>query len=68
MAVTVILENKPGVLWLPPQAIRIYEGRRFVVVQDGEGQKRVDVKVGIESPERVEIEQGLTAGQVVVGQ
>jgi hypothetical protein len=38
-----------------------------VVVQDGESQRRVDVKVGIESTDRVEIEEGLTEGQIVVG-
>jgi len=66
--VTVVLERKDGVLWLPPQAIRTFEGRRFVVVQDGEAQLRVDVKVGIRSEDRVEIEEGLEAGQIVIGQ
>lgn len=66
--VTVILEEKDDVLWLPPQAVRTFEGRRFVVIQDGEAQRRVDVKVGIEGEDRVEIEDGLTEGQVVIGQ
>jgi len=66
--VTVVLESKDGVLWLPPQAIRTFEGRKFVVVQDGEAQLRVDVKVGIESEDRIEIEEGLAEGQVVIGQ
>jgi multidrug efflux pump subunit AcrA (membrane-fusion protein) len=62
------LERKDNVLWLPPQAIRTCEGRKFVVVQEGDAQLRVDVKVGIESEDRVEIEEGLTDGQIVVGQ
>ena len=66
--VNVVLEQKDGVLWLPPQAIRTFEGRDFVVVQDGEAQLRVDVKVGIESEDRVEIEEGLTEDQTVIGQ
>jgi RND family efflux transporter MFP subunit len=66
--VTVVLEHKDSVLWLPPQAIRTFEGRKFVVVQDGEAQRRVDVTIGIESDERVEIKEGLTAGLTVVGQ
>ena len=45
--VVVVLEKKENVLWLPPQAVRNFEGRKFVVVQDGDGQRRVDVKVGI---------------------
>ena len=66
--IRVQLEHKEAVLWLPPQAIRVFDGRRFVVVQDGDVQRRVDVKVGIQTPDRVEIEEGLEEGQVVVGQ
>jgi hypothetical protein len=66
--VTVELERKADVLWLPPQALRIFDGRRFALLQDGEVQRRVDVTVGIETPERVEIEAGLEEGQTVVGQ
>jgi len=33
-----------------------------------EGQQRVDVLLGIETDERVEIVQGLEEGQVVVGE
>jgi len=65
--VIVILERKADVLWLPPQAIRTFEGRKFVVIQEDTGQHRVDVKVGIESDDRVEILEGVTEGQVVVG-
>ena len=66
--VTVVLERKDDVLWLPPQAIRTFEGRKFVVVQEGEAQQRVDVKIGIEGEDRVEIEEGLTEGQTIIGQ
>ncbi len=66
--VTVELERKDSVLWLPPQAIRTFSGRDFVVVQEGDIQRRVDVKVGIKSEERVEIEEGLTEGQTIIGE
>lgn len=66
--VRVELERKDAVLWLPPQAIRVFDGRRFVVVQDGDVQRRVDVTVGIQTNDRVEIEEGLEEGQIVVGQ
>jgi multidrug efflux pump subunit AcrA (membrane-fusion protein) len=66
--VTVELERKADVLWLPPQALRIFDGRRFALLQDGDVQRRVDVTVGIETAERVEIESGLEEGQTVVGQ
>jgi multidrug efflux pump subunit AcrA (membrane-fusion protein) len=65
--VTVVLERKDDALWLPPAAIRTFEGRKFVVVQEGAGQRRVDVILGIESEERVEIVDGLEEGQVVIG-
>ncbi len=67
--VTIVLEEKKDVLWLPPAALRSFQGRTFVVVQEEDGsQRRVDVRTGIESEERVEILQGLAAGQVVVGE
>ena len=66
--VTIVLEEKQDVLWLPPAAIRRFQGRNFVVVQDGVAQRRVDVRIGIESEERVEILEGLTEGQVVIGE
>ncbi len=66
--VTITLEEKEDVLWLPPAAIRRFQGRRFVVVQDGVAQRRVDVRIGIESEDRVEILEGLDEGQVVIGE
>lgn len=66
--VTAQLEQKADVLWVPPQAVRVFDGRRFAVVIDGEARRRVDVKVGIETVDRLEIEEGLEEGQVVEGQ
>jgi multidrug efflux pump subunit AcrA (membrane-fusion protein) len=66
--VTVVLERREDVLWLPPQAIRTFEGRDFVVVEEGDGRRRVDIQTGIESDDRVEIEEGLEEGQIVIGQ
>jgi multidrug efflux pump subunit AcrA (membrane-fusion protein) len=64
--VHVILERKEGVLWLPPEAIRSFEGRRFVVVLEDGRQRRANLTLGIESDSRVEILEGLAEGQVVV--
>jgi multidrug efflux pump subunit AcrA (membrane-fusion protein) len=66
--VVVTLSKKDDALWLPPQAIRAFEGRRFVVVKDQDRQRRQDVRVGITGTERVEILDGLKEGDVVVGQ
>lgn len=64
--VTVIIESKQNVLWLPPQAIRTFEGRNFVVVKTDGLPKRVDVKVGIKNEAKVEVLDGLQEGQVVI--
>jgi multidrug efflux pump subunit AcrA (membrane-fusion protein) len=66
--VTIVLEEKEDALWLPPAAIRTFQGRKFVIVQDADRQRRVDVTVGIESRDRVEILDGLEEGQTIVGQ
>lgn len=66
--VAVTLEQKDNTLWLPPAAVRTFEGRKFVVVQDGSVQTRVDVKLGIEGDDRSEILDGLAEGQTVLGQ
>lgn len=66
--VVIFLEQRDDVLWLPPAAIRSFQGRDFVVIQDDDIQRRVDVRLGLESEERVEILEGVQEGQVVVGQ
>lgn len=65
--VTVVLEQREEVLWLPPTAIRTFQDRDFVVVQDGDIQRRIDVRLGLKSVDRVEILEGLEEGQVAVG-
>lgn len=65
--VSVLLDSKQNVLWLPPQAIRSFEGRNFVIVQEGQTQRRLDIKTGIESEDRVEVVEGLDEGQVIIG-
>ena len=55
-------------LWLPPAAVRDFQGRNFVVIQEEGGtQRRVDVQLGIESNSRVEILEGVAEGEIVVG-
>jgi len=65
--VTAVIELHADVLWLPPQAVRQFQGRNFVVVQDGELQRRMDVTLGIQAEERWEILDGLEEGWIVVG-
>jgi macrolide-specific efflux system membrane fusion protein len=67
VTITVQLASKSGVLWLPPDAIRKAGGRTFVIVNSESGPKRVDVEIGLQTRDMVEIVSGLTEGQVVVG-
>lgn len=67
VTVTVQLASKEGVLWLPPDAIRKAGGRTFVIINSESGPKRVDIEIGLQTRDRVEIVSGLTEGQVVVG-
>jgi multidrug efflux pump subunit AcrA (membrane-fusion protein) len=66
--VRIVLEQKEDVLLLPPEAIRSFEGRTFVVVREGDREQRVSVEIGIETPDEVEIVEGLEEGDIVVGQ
>jgi len=65
---SIIIERRENTLWLPPEALRKFGERDFVVVRDGAMEKRVTVALGIRSTDRVEILTGLRAGDVVVGQ
>jgi multidrug efflux pump subunit AcrA (membrane-fusion protein) len=67
VTVTVLLASKEGVLWLPPDAIRSAGGRTFVIINSDSGPQRVDVELGLQTRDRVEIISGLQEGQVVVG-
>ncbi|HJZ46402.1 MAG TPA: HlyD family efflux transporter periplasmic adaptor subunit [Roseiflexaceae bacterium] len=66
--IRIVLEHKDNVLWLPPDAVRSFEGRRFVVVRNGDRERRVTVKTGIETEDKIEIVEGLKEGDVIVGQ
>lgn len=61
------LASKQDILWLPPDAIRKAGGRTFVIINSDTGPKRVDIEIGLQTRDRVEIISGLTEGQVVLG-
>jgi multidrug efflux pump subunit AcrA (membrane-fusion protein) len=64
--VTMALETREDVLWLPPEAIRTFQNRTFVVVQEADGQRVVDITLGLQTNDRIEIASGLNEGDVVV--
>lgn len=61
------LQVQENVLWLPPAAIQTFQNRTFVIIQTPDGQRVVDVVIGLQTDDRVEIRQGLEEGAVVVG-
>ncbi|MFN8447470.1 MAG: HlyD family efflux transporter periplasmic adaptor subunit [Anaerolineae bacterium] len=62
------LQISQNVLWLPPAAIRTFQGRTFVVLQTPDGPRRVDIEIGLQTDDRVEIVSGLNEGDVVIGE
>ena len=66
LRITVEIDRSEDTLYLPPQAVRTFEGRSFVVVQEESGQRRIDVRIGLRSDERLEILDGVSEGQTVI--
>ena len=64
--VTLYGDTKDDVVWLPPEAIRTFDGVDYVVVEDGEGRRRVDIEIGLRSEDRVEVMGDLDAGDAVI--
>ena len=67
VSVEALLESHRNVLWLPSQAITRIGDKTFVILVQGDIQKRQDVQLGIIGEDRVEILGGLSEGQVIVG-
>lgn len=64
----VVLGRKDDALLLPPAAIREYRGLNFVIVQEGERRRRVEIqKIGLKSPEFYEVIADLQEGDQVLG-
>lgn len=60
------LEVRENVLWLPPSVIRTFQNRTFVVLQTPDGERAVDVQLGLQTDERVEIVSGVNEGDIVI--
>jgi multidrug efflux pump subunit AcrA (membrane-fusion protein) len=64
--VSILVDQRDDVLWLPVSAIRKFAGRDFVVIKTEGIQQRVDVRLGLTGDDRVEILEGLEVGQTVI--
>jgi HlyD family secretion protein len=65
---SIVLGKKDDVLLLPPAAIREYKGLRFVIVQEGDRRRRVEIsEVGLKSTDLWEVVADLQEGDQVLG-
>jgi RND family efflux transporter MFP subunit len=61
------MESPRQALVVPSSAVQRHESETFVFVQVADNRyRRIDVSLGIETPDYSEVEQGLSAGQMVV--
>lgn len=68
LSVIVVTNRRENVTVIPSAALRTHSGRNYVQVEEEDGTKReVDVEVGQQTSTLVEIINGLTPGQKVVG-
>lgn len=65
--VTMPLQIQENVLFLPPEAINTFQNRTFVILDTPDGGRRVNVDVGLQTDDRVEIISGVNEGDVVLG-
>src|SRR5215210_432532 len=61
-----ILEQKENVLNIPRNALLREGGRDFVILQAGEQWEERTVKIGMQTPQRVEVVSGLKPGDAIV--
>lgn len=61
------LETRDDVLILPDSAIRTFQNQTFVILDTPDGGRRVNVQIGLRTPDGVEVISGLEEGDVVVG-
>ncbi|HET6485648.1 MAG TPA: HlyD family efflux transporter periplasmic adaptor subunit [Spirochaetia bacterium] len=64
--ITVVLDQRKDVLYIPKSAARSFRDRTFAVVVDGENRRRVLLQIGLEGDDDVEVMSGLQEGQRVV--
>ena len=64
----IILGRKDNALLLPPAAIREYKGLKFVIVQENDKRRRIEVnEIGLKSTDRWEVIADLKVGDQVLG-
>ncbi len=63
-----VLGKKDDALLIPPAAIREYKGLKFVIVQEGDKRRRVEInEVGLQAADKWEITADLKPGDQILG-
>jgi RND family efflux transporter MFP subunit len=62
----IVVQQKDSVLTVPPEVILSQMGGRFVYIVEGETAKKRIVQVGLETKDRIEIIDGIQAGEQIV--
>ncbi len=65
--VAVLMAVRADTLVLPDGAVRRFAGRTFVIKHDGKGERRIDIKTGLETGGQVEVLEGVKEGDLVIG-
>lgn len=65
--ISIVVNRIENAIVIPPSALRSIGNRTYVQVAEENGKREVDVEVGQQTATDVEIKQGLTVGQKVVG-
>jgi RND family efflux transporter MFP subunit len=63
---SLVISRKDDVVIIPRVALRSYQGRNFVHIQDGDVRREIDVERGDISSTEVEIKKGLREGMKVI--
>jgi multidrug efflux pump subunit AcrA (membrane-fusion protein) len=62
-----VLSQRENVLWIPPSVLRTFRAREFVVIREPDGsERRADIKTGLRSGDRIEVQDGLKEGEIIV--
>jgi RND family efflux transporter MFP subunit len=62
----IVVQQKDSVLTVPPEVVLSQMGGRFVYIVEGETAKKRIVQVGLETKDRIEIIDGIQAGEQIV--
>ena len=69
VSLNIVIGRRENALLLPPAAIRTYRGLNFVIVQEGDRRRRVEIyEIGLQTNERWEVKADLKEGDLVIGQ